>query len=502
MPSMSGLLTASLASLPVETRTAFLRSLTPEELTELEADSHALIRNDLHAWCVEALAIYGQLPAAHHRLLIREFEWLERTPNAMLAIFMPPGSAKSTYSRLFMAWWIARHPYTNLIGISYGADLAQSNSQALQSIVRENARALGYALATESMERWKTTNGANYLAAGAGAAVTGFRGDLVVIDDPVKGREAADSQVMRDKIWNSYLADIYTRRKPGCRFVLIQTRWHEDDFGGRVLARDAKRWRVVKLPAYASEANDPLGRARDEPLWNDDAWGYGKELADTKAFYEREGATREWASLYQQEPRPVEGALFKTSKVEVLDVAPNLRGAVIARGWDLAATKKIGTRDPDWTVGVKLARLATGQYLILDVFRDRGGPDDVDAWIKNITAQDGHGVKVSIPEDPGQAGKGQSLAFVRLLSGYQVETSRETGEKTTRAAPVISQVNGGNFAMVRAPWNAALLDEMAAFPSGAHDDQVDALSRAFSVVGLGPRPLSVNPTVLEALARR
>jgi predicted phage terminase large subunit-like protein len=461
-------------------------------------------QRSLLAWCIEALADQGLIPATHHRLLIDELEWVAATPDARLAVFMPPGSAKSTYATvLFATWWLATRPRSNVIGISYGSELAASFSKRIQNMVRENSRTLGIDLVSENMERWSTSNGCEYLAAGAGAAITGFRSDLVIIDDPVKGRESADSLTMRDKIWNGYMADIYTRRRPGCRICLIQTRWHENDFGGRVLASDAANWRIIKLPAFATSPDDPLGRAIDSPLWSDDTYGYANDLVTARDYYARNGASRDWQSLYQQEPRPIEGALFKTAKIEVLDVAPNLRGAVLASGWDFGATKKVGTNDPDWTVRVKLARMPSGLYVVLDVFRDRGGPDENDNWLANVSNQDriDHGaVKISLPQDPGQAGKSQVLGWTRLLAGHTVESSPETGDKATRAAPAISQVNGGNFAIVRAPWNSVFLDELSAFPSGTKDDQVDALSRAFSLVGLGPPAIQWGK-VMGALQR-
>ena len=418
-------------------------------------------------------------------------------------VFMPPGSAKSTYaSVLFAAWWIATRPRSNVIGVSYGSDLAQSFSRRVQAAIRQHSETLGIGLLSESVERWMATNGSEYLSSGAGASITGFRSDLVVIDDPVKGREAADSLTLRDKIWNGYLADIYTRRKPGCRIAIIQTRWHEDDLSGRILANDPEGWRVISLPAFANANDDPLGRALDEPLWNDDAYGYAADLIKARALYDLNGASRDWQSLYQQRPRPQEGSLFKVGLIETLEVAPNLRGAVVGRGWDLAATKQIGTRDPDWTVGVKIARMSTGQFVILDVVRFRGGADEVDAMIHNIAAQDGPGVKISIPQDPGQAGKAQVLAFTRSLAGYMIESSPETGDKATRAYPAASQVNGRNMAMVQSGWNAAFRDELAAFPSGTKDDQVDALSRAFSIVGLCGGPLVVSADVLSMLGRK
>jgi predicted phage terminase large subunit-like protein len=268
------------------------------------------------------------------------------------------------------------------------------------------------------------------------------------------------------------------------------TRWHEDDLAGRLLLIEAERWRVLSLPALAA-AEDPLGRAPGEPLWPE--WESAAELADKR----RTLGERDWSALYQQDPRPAEGALFRVQRIPILDVAP--AGGRAARGWDLAATEAIGTSDPDWTVGLKLGRLGDGTFVVLDVARLRGGPDEVEAAIINTAGVDGRDVLIGLPQDPGQAGKGQVRYLARRLTGFRVEASLETGDKATRAAPVASQVNIGNVGLVRAPWNRALLDELAAFPSGRHDDQVDALARAFGVLIAPPEP--VRRTAIPIMGR-
>ena len=234
---------------------------------------------------------------------------------------------------------------------------------------------------------------------------------------------------------------------------------------------------MVKLPAQAVN-DDPLGRKPGEYLWSGDPdYDYGALLAKAKEGYERNGAMRVWQSLYQQDPRPGEGALFKVALIQSIP-AP-IAGKTV-RAWDLAATAQLGTRDPDWTVGVRMTKTTDGKYIIDDVVRLRGAPDEVEATIVATASRDGRGVEIRLPQDPGQAGKAQALYLTRKLVGYRVHSQPVTGDKSTRAAPFASQVNVGNVAIVAGQWNRAFLDELGGFPSGAHDDQVDAASDAFA----------------------
>jgi predicted phage terminase large subunit-like protein len=124
--------------------------------------------------------------------------------------------------------------------------------------------------------------------------------------------------------------------------------------------------------------------------------------------------------------------------------------------------------------------LPDGRFVIGDAKRLRAGPDERDAALVNTASLDGNRVRISIPQDPGQAGKTQVLYLTRALSGYPVTSSPESGDKITRAEPVAAQVNVGNVLMLRGEWNKPFLDELRMFPNGANDDQVDGLSRAFS----------------------
>lgn len=185
--------------------------------------------------------------------------------------------------------------------------------------------------------------------------------------------------------------------------------------------------------------------------------------------------------------RPASGLLFKRSWVRVVDAAPtDLR---IVRGWDLAGTPKTEDNDPDWTAGTKLGvSKSTGRYIVLHHVRDRDTPHKVEALIANTASQDGKGVEISLPQDPGQAGKSQVATLIRMLTGYTARATPETGDKQTRFGPFSAQCEAGNVDVLRGAWNDEWFDNLEAFPDGAHDDDADSTARAFNSLSLAPPP--------------
>ena len=389
-------------------------------------------------------------------------------------LLLPPGSAKSTYASLvFPPWWLSRHPASSIIATSHTSSLARHFGRGVRALVEQHAPRLGYTLdpASRAAHRFSTNTGGEYYATGVRGPITGRRADLILIDDPVKSQAEADSPAAREQLWNWFRSDLTTRLKPGGRMILVMTRWHPDDLGGRI-ADSPDPWPTLRLPALA-EPGDPLGREPGAALWPD----WEDELAINR---KRESlGERAFAALFQQDPRPRTGRLFHAAKVNIVDDVATT-GAV--RAWDLAATAAKSGRDPDFTVGLKLARDAGGGFVVLDVLRLRGGPHEVMEAITATATADGAAVTVGLPQDPGQAGKSQIKFLTARLAGYRVVSSPETGAKETRAMPAASQVNAGNMSVRRAPWNRAFLEELQDFPEGTKDDQVDALSRAFALL--------------------
>ena len=176
--------------------------------------------------------------------------------------------------------------------------------------------------------------------------------------------------------------------------------------------------------------------------------------------------------------RPAAGLYFNRAWCQVADAVP--AGLVVKRGWDLAATPKTESNDPDWTCGVKLGRHPDGRYFVLDHRRLRGTPAAVERLLANTAAEDGAEVEISLPQDPGQAGKSQAAALIRALEGFTVRASPESGDKVTRFGAFSAQAEAGNVYVLRAPWNEAWFASLEGFPTAAHDDDADATSRAFA----------------------
>jgi predicted phage terminase large subunit-like protein len=183
--------------------------------------------------------------------------------------------------------------------------------------------------------------------------------------------------------------------------------------------------------------------------------------------------------------RAAAGAYFRRGEVLILPVAPRDIVAT-TRAWDLAATLPTdATPDPDWTAGPKIGLRSNGRYVVLDVRRDRLRADDVRTLIRQTAEIDGRGVRIKLPQDPGQAGKAQAESMVRMLAGFAVQASPVVGDKVTRAEPFAAQWQAGNVDIVAGHWNEAFLAELEAFPDGKHDDQVDAAADAFASLTFG-----------------
>lgn len=441
-------------------------SLQLRAAAELELRRRRRARLSFGDWLAEVTPSYDwQAPHLSH--LRGYLEAIERGEINKLMIFEPPRHGKSSLATIrYPVWRMQRDPELTVIVGAYNQDLATMFSRQARRIAE---RFLDVADSErKAANEWEITGGGSFRAVGVGTGVTGRGAKLICIDDPVRSREDANSHAYRDRVWNWYRDDLYTRLEPGGAIILTMTRWHEDDLAGRILAgEDAANWIVVTLPALA-EDNDPLGRAPGAALWP-----ARFDETDLERIRTVLGAAS-FTALYQQRPTALEGGLFKRAWFDIVGAVPAQARRV--RYWDKAGTQDAG----DWSCGALLARDSDGVFYIESVIRGQWSALERERVIRQTAELDGRDVAVWIEQEPGSGGKESAEATVRALAGWSVYAERVTGDKLTRAQPLAAQCEARNVKLVRGDWNAAYLDELTMFPNGRHDDQVDATSGAFA----------------------
>lgn len=456
--------------------------LSPQQAAQALLDRRRA-REDLYffsRWMFEQRKGYRWQEAKHHQLICDALMRVFNGECKRLIINVPPRYSKTELAVVnFIAWCFGKISDCEFIHVSYAGALATNNSANVRGLIQHEAyRGLfpSLQLASDAQHHWKTTTGGVMYATGAGGTITGFGagkhregfGGAIIIDDPHKADEAR-SDVIRQGVIDWFQNTLESRKNsPDTPIILIMQRLHEGDLAGWLLdGGNGEEWEHLCLDVWQK---DDAGN--NIPLWPE------KHDAETLRRMER-AAPYVFAGQYRQRPAPPDGGMFKPDQIQIVDAIP--AGQIEwVRGWDFGATT-----DGDYTAGGKLGKLPDGRFVIGDMVRDRWGPDERDAALTNTASRDGSRVRVSIPQDPGQAGKTQALYLTRKLAGYPVSSSPESGDKTTRAEPFASQVNVGNVLIMRGPWNDELINEMRMFPNGAHDDQVDALSRAFSELIVG-----------------
>jgi predicted phage terminase large subunit-like protein len=444
-------------------------------VTPSKAAAEVLRRDAIKESLTEFAIASGYQPAAHHRLLIKELEALERGETETLLVFMPPGSAKSTYVNfLFPAWFIARHPTENIITASHSTELAERWGRKTRNLLIGSSTVLNVSLSQDSQAagRWSTDQGGEYYAVGVGVGIAGFRADLGIIDDPFGSREDAESKRIRENRWEWYIDDFSARLKPGARRVIMHTRWHDDDLAGRIIRQlDSldRSYRVLSLPAIAGPG-DPLGRVAGDYLWDDpEGYNYGSFLRARKL----ESDTRTWASLYQQNPVPDEGDYFKAEWIKACDVLPAKSTLRIYGGSDYAVTSDGG----DYTVHAVIGIDPDERMYLLDLWRKQAASDEwIESWCDLVLKWK----PMEWAEEQGQirSGVGPFLERrARERKAYCVRSQFPTrGDKAVRAQSIRGRMAAnGLYVPSTVSWRAEFESELLRFPAGVHDDQVDAL---------------------------
>lgn len=417
-----------------------------------------------------------------------------------IIIEMPPRSGKTTMATLLApAWMLARHPSWPIALTSHDSGLATGWGRQIRRWAEEGRVAPSVAVARDAgaAGEWETTAGGKVLSVSLRESFTGRGAKVLVIDDPHKDFVEAHSKVSRENVWGWWLSVAQTRLEPPSLVIVVMTRWHEDDFVGRLLSRDYEGepddWEVIRLPAIA-ESRDVLDRATGDPLVSPLLDETGAQALARWDEVRASVGEYVWAAMYQQRPAPARGAIFDTSWWRYWTTNPALAtddgtvvyldpdratGARWLDSWDCAFK---ATDASDYVVGQRWARIGADRYLIA---QQRGRWTFTETLERMLAWGDGKGpygrnVHQRLIEEKAN---GAAIIDVlrRRVSGMK-PVNPQVG-KEARARAITPEVESGNVYLPHpreAAWVADLLSELRSFPHDVHDDQVDALTQALT----------------------
>lgn len=481
-------------------------------------------------------------PARHHIYLAEKLEQVKtyiETKGAQgigrLLICEPAQYGKTEQaSRLFPSWLLGDLPDTRIILCSYGADLATENSRHTRNYVGSEAyaRLFGNRSAVDepvelspesrSVVSWNLKDHrGSVFAAGVGGGITGRPANLIVIDDPFKSREDAESETYRKKVMSWYRSVVYPRvaNTPGAAIIIMHTRWDQEDLAGQLLTQmvsdeEADQWEVVFLPALAlaedqypkSEAEfrenllrgiyipmggDPLGRKPGEALWRERS--DEKKLAATRANM----MDYDFEAIFQQLPRMAEGEFFDEKDFEIIEKGPS--DLQWYRYCDLALGES-KTSDNNSTIAVALDE-KTGDLHLRDRIKVRG----LDEFLGQV------GAAMLSDLETGTEWGFEDVAFQKLVikdflkqakfAKVRMRSVKPNGDKVERARPWQLRGKQGHVKLWRGAWNRDFLREATSFPKGRHDDDVDTVSGGVQMIaedGGDQKTASSEAVVVEA----
>lgn len=427
-------------------------------------------------------------PAQHHKILLNTLQELAEDKLIYqgkivknVIVLAPPGSAKTTYASIvFPTWFMGNYPNTNIILATYGSDLAKKFGRKCRSIC--NGKEYNQIFNTEitqgnsAADDWSITNQSTFMAGGILSGMTGNRADGLIIDDPFKGREEADSETIRKKVKEEYKDSLSTRLKPTGWTVIINTRWHEDDLCGGILpekykgdsgffkAQDDIVWKVLNFQAQCQSHTDPLKRKIGEFLWLDwftlDWWEQKKK---SHAGYS-------WSALFQGVPTPEEGSFFKREwfKRYRIGEQPKLLNKYIAS--DFAVSVDKGDFTEEGVVGFDEIE----DLWLIDWWSGQTSPD---IWIDQlINLVKKHDPLLSVAE----AGiiKGATEAFLakemqKQKCWFRQEWISSNQNKPANARAFQGLASQGKVWIPNCIWGDELIDQLVSFSHGKFDDKVD-----------------------------
>jgi predicted phage terminase large subunit-like protein len=443
--------------------------------------------------------------APHNELIAEKLEAVLRGEIRRLMIFMQPRSGKTHLaSELFPTYALGKMPKINIIQTGYSAEIALRHSRLARdifcspeyrrlfpdSVYQSQNHSIAKPLQRQASHEWGTVQGGSYYAVGIGGGVTGRGGNIILIDDPVKNRQDAESPLIQSRILDWYRSTLYTRLEyPLSAVIIIMTRWSPHDLAGVLLHEDTDDWTVINLPAEAEE-NDPLGRDFGAPLWEERC-----SLEELHRIRTNIGEL-EYSALYQQRPRPRGGSVFKESWIKYIDHDPGGYPHAV-RSWDLATTAKTSS---DHTAGA-LIKNYNGDIVISNMTRAKLEFPGVKQLICETARRDGKFAEILIEGGGMQTAVVQEITDILTKEGYRVIQWLPKGrDKYVIALSTIALFEAGKVSFVRGEWNRDCVNELLCFTGAPNtsevDDQVDAITHG--IIHLDNRRVSEQPPATSA----
>lgn len=427
------------------------------------------------------------IPSKFHRYICDTLQdFVERKteePVEILILNTPPQVGKSTtLTETLGSWYIMRNPDKHVIEVSYGDDLAERFGKSNLEKVREFGGLFGI-----SVDKKKATNKEFHIAKhkgymisrGIGSPLTGYSGDLIIIDDPIKNREQADSENTRNKVWNEFLNSIWTRTQPtGSKIILVMTRWHEDDLAGRILddPEFAKITTYINIPAEAEDEDDPLGREMGEPICpemgRDKNW-----IESTKAKLASEGGVRTWNALYQGRPTAKEGNMLKREWWQFYKRKEFDDGELRFQQMIMSVDATFKDEAKNDFVAISVWGKTGVRIYMVDMINDHLNFAGTIRKIKDLKALYPQ-IGAILIEDKAN---GSAIIQVLRTEIQGIIPISPDASKESRVQAVSFAIETGNVYLPKdknITWN--FIDQCSSFPNGKHDDMVDSMSQALS----------------------
>lgn len=415
-----------------------------------------------------------------------------------LIVNVPPGTSKTLiFSIMFPAWCWTRWFWMRFITASYSASLSLESADTCRELLRSDKFKEIYPdIVIKGDKDTKSNfqivkliphvngkmprqqNGGKRYTTSVGGTLTGYHGDILIWDDPINPTQSLSDKERETA--NNWIDETLPTRKTDkevSTIVGVMQRLHQDDPTGHILAKQKENVRNICLPGeivnFKHKVNPPeLIKFYVNGLLDIHRLTF-TSLKDLESDLGQYG----YAGQIGQDPTPPGGGMFKVDHFQIVVTAPQPNEILqVFRYWDKAATIEAGC----YTVGVKMARLTQGRFIVLDVKRGQWGTAERERIILETARLDGAGCVIYIEQEPGSGGKESAESTIRHLAGFSCYADRPTGDKIFRADPYSVQVNNGNILLLSAPWNNKFIDEHRFFPFGTYKDQVDGAAAVFN----------------------